>query len=211
MKERDIKVSLDTATEWYNGDNAALKKLALQAFTEKELKSSFKSIKTFDDACKVLGISNIELRGGKNINWDKQDAQDTFNRWYALGKLSIIRKALNKGYKMTLIKNDIYYPRIFFINKECRLYDKEFNKTLIKISNFIVDKIEYTLVGGYTCLNSCEGLSNFISTTDVSLSSANVGFLGCATKEIAEHMSRYFAKEIFEAMYKGWVDFEWVN
>lgn len=37
MKERNIKVSLEKAKEWYESDNPTLKELALQAFTKKEL------------------------------------------------------------------------------------------------------------------------------------------------------------------------------
>ena len=46
MEERNIKVSLDTAKEWYNGSDKTLKQLALQAYKEEELK---KVVKVWED------------------------------------------------------------------------------------------------------------------------------------------------------------------
>ena len=40
MKKRKIEISLDTAKEWYNSNNESLRTVALQAFTEEELKNS---------------------------------------------------------------------------------------------------------------------------------------------------------------------------
>lgn len=211
MEERTIKISLDKAREWYRA-GGDLKQVALQAYTEEELKGNFKSIKTFDDACKVLGISDLEFKGSKNINWGKQDAQDTFNRWYALGKLSIIRKALNRGYEMKFTKGTIYYPYVFFIGKNCNSYRNKFSEgDFIRISDFIVDNVKYTLVGGSTIRGSYDGIGSFRPNFADSRPWTGMSFLGCATEEIARHMSRYFAKEMFEAIYTGLVDFKWVD
>lgn len=40
MEKRKIEINLDTAKEWYHSDNESLKTIALQAFTEEELKNS---------------------------------------------------------------------------------------------------------------------------------------------------------------------------
>lgn len=40
---------------------------------------------------------------------------------------------------------------------------------------------------------------------------ADVGFLGCATKEIADHFGKYFGMLINEAMYGDLLDFEIVE
>jgi hypothetical protein len=42
----------------------------------------------------------------------------------------------------------------------------------------------------------------------VSITDANFGFLGCATKKIAQHFGKYFGMLITEAKYADMVDFE---
>lgn len=67
---------------------------------------------------------------------------------------------------------------------------------------------KYTLVGGDYYYN-CDGLANFSCGDGVVL--PNLGLLGCKSREIAEHMSRYFSKEIFEAAYAHHVGaYQWV-
>ena len=53
---RNITVSLTQAREWYYGDNAALKTLALQAFSEQELStpSIGEIIETLITMCKNI-------------------------------------------------------------------------------------------------------------------------------------------------------------
>lgn len=59
MKERTINVTLDKAKVLFNSGNKMLKKMALQAFSEDELKNNFKSIITFKDACEVLHLDCV--------------------------------------------------------------------------------------------------------------------------------------------------------
>lgn len=68
----------------------------------------------------------------------------------------------------------------------------------------------FTLFGGYAAAGSFTGLGNFCPDNGVAATYAHIDFLGCSTKEIAQHMGKYFAKEIFEAKYGDTVDFEWV-
>ena len=49
MEERNIKLSLTTAKEWYKGSDETLKKLALQAYKEEELKE----VKTWEDLVNI--------------------------------------------------------------------------------------------------------------------------------------------------------------
>lgn len=51
MKKRTIEISLETAKEWYKGDNEVLKNLALQAFNEKELQDGT-CVKSWEEFCK---------------------------------------------------------------------------------------------------------------------------------------------------------------
>lgn len=49
METRTIKITLDKAREWYNSNNSPLKEIALQAFSEKELK-----IPSYDDIKQLI-------------------------------------------------------------------------------------------------------------------------------------------------------------
>lgn len=57
MEKRNIKVSLEEARNWYNGKDQTLRKLALQAYTEKEL-SEPQSLK---EVLESLGITSLYL------------------------------------------------------------------------------------------------------------------------------------------------------
>lgn len=69
MKKRNIKVSLEEARNWYNGKDQTLRKLALQAYTEKEL-SEPQSLK---EVLESLGITSLHL----NMKLAGEDAAST--------------------------------------------------------------------------------------------------------------------------------------
>ena len=54
-------------------------------------------------------------------------------------------------------------------------------------------------------------LGYFYSSFGVGLADANVGFLGCANEEIAQHLGKYFGMLITEAKYGDMVDFEIIS
>lgn len=212
MECRNVTLTLDKAQEFYKSGNAALKEIALQAFTEDELTAkNFKCIKTFEDACKALNIEpeKIEqmLRGHYGANlFNKTPAS------VAALKLNIIRQALNKGQKMRLTEGTIYYPQIRFTTKASKYYKDELNSGyMVKVGTIEQSCGDlYDVLGGYAATGGSAGLGLFDSSLGVGFASAGVGFLGCASQEIAEHMSRYFAREIFDAMYGDFVDYKWV-
>lgn len=110
MESRNITLTLDKAIEWFNSGNEALREAALQAYTEKELTiPEWEKIKTFEDACNVLNISNIQL----NLIFTGKE-QNEHNHLNAILKLDIIRRALNKDWEPSLIKGRTYYPLIRF-------------------------------------------------------------------------------------------------
>ena len=51
-------------------------------------------------------------------------------------------------------------------------------------------------------------MDNFGSYAGVDFANANIGFLGCATKEIAKHFGKYFGMLITEAKFGDLPDFE---
>lgn len=205
MKERNLKVTLDKAREWYNSGNETLREIAVQAFSENELKFDFRNIKSLGDACKVL-----------NLNYDEIivkscRVKDISKSAAALFKLSVIRKALNLGQDLHLTKNPdssyIHYPYVPFVSEDSTVFYKELKLGTMKIIGKIKsDEKIYNVLGGDVIDNGFGGLGQFYET--VGYTGADGGFFGCATKEIAKHFSLYFGMLITEAKYGDLEDFE---
>lgn len=212
MEVRNIKLTFEKAQEFYNSGNIALREVALQAFTEQELTAKdFEYIKTFEDACKALNIEPEKIEQMLEGYYGTNLFSKTPASVGAL-KLNIIRKALNKGQKMELTKGDIYYPQIRFVPKGNTFYSDELKDgSMVKAGTIREANCNtYDVLGGYADYGSNAGLGGFRSCNSVGLAYAGIGFLGCASMEIAEHMSRYFAKEIFDAMYGDFINYEWI-
>lgn len=211
--ERNIKITLEKAKEWYNSNNESLKDIALQAFSEKELTAfDFTRIRTFEDACKALGldfddivdtIANIIIFGHSKAS-------------AAMFKLNIIRKALNLGQDLHFAKNPkdsyTYYPCNPLVTKSSTYYDKEVNLGKMEVIGKIKSEgEEYLVLGGDADLGGGAGLGYFGSRDGVSFANANLGFLGCASKEIAQHFGKYFGMTITEAKYGDLQDFQIIS
>ena len=211
MEERNITVTLNKAKEWFNSGNATLKEIALQAFSKEELnRFDFTKIKTFEDALTALGYkesTKVYIRNTIN------DISMYSRASAAMTKLNIIRKALNLGQDLHLTKDPkdsyIYYPHNLFITNNSTCYESEINSGKIEVIGKIKSEgEEYNILGGYAYYDSYSGLSDFYSSNGVGYAHPNIGFLGCATKEIAQHLGKYFGMLITEAKYGDIVDFE---
>lgn len=202
MESRSITLTLEKAKEWYNSGNEALKEAALQAYTKEELVTpEWQNIKTFKDACKALGIESANDAFFK-LPYSVGIVADHL---YAVYKLDIIRKALNKGWKPDIKYGTIYYPYIT-IYPASTINKLQITENLGK--SFIANGERYTLVVGDQ-LKYDGGLAGF--NFGAGTIACYLGILGCKSKEIAEHMSRYFSKEIFEAVYAQHVGmYQWV-
>lgn len=202
METRNVTVTLEKAKEWYNSGNRSLKEVALQAFSEKELEAvHFSQITCFKDVCLALRLDySREVAMCKEINIKSKAASASY-------RLNLIRRALNLGQKMSLVEGEVWYPYTPFLAKK-NSYSKDSGE--VRVAKFRYDGDTYTLLGGYATIGSSAGLGYFFSRDGVALSRALVGFLGCATKEIAQHFGRYFGKDIFEAKYGDLIDFHWV-
>ena len=206
--ERNITITLEKAREWYNSGNISLKEVALQAFSEEELAHNFRNITTFKKACEVLNIhyaiTSIIIK----------DIAMVSRASAAMFKLNIIRKALNLGQDLHLTKDPkdsyIYCPYNVFITKDSIYYKTEINSGKFEIIGKIKSEgKEYYVLGNYTYSDSYPGLGSFVSHQGVGTSDgAHNGFLGCASKEIAQHFSKYFGMLIMEAKYGDLTDFE---
>ena len=210
MRERNITVTLNKAKEWFNSGNATLKEIALQAFSKDELTYNFKDIKTLENACKALGLdySIISIVTKDIATFSKASA--------AMIKLNIIRKALNLGQALHLTKDPegscIYYPYNPFVTKSSTYYKSEINSGKMKVIGKIKSEgEEYNVLGGFINVGGLAGLGGFDSHSGVGSASASVGFLGCANKEIAQHLGKYFGMLIIEAQYGDIVDFEFIS
>ena len=207
MEERNVTVTLNKAKEWYNSGNVTLKEIALQAFDKDELTYNFKNITTFKKACEALGLNyNAMFHITKSIATISKASA-------AMLKLNIIRKALNLGQDLHLAKDPedscIYYPYNPFVTKSSTYYDSEINSGRMEVIGKIKSEgEEYNVLGGSASYGGYTGLGNFCSDNGVGHAYASVGFLGCATREIAEHLGKYFGMLIIEAEYGDMVDFE---
>ena len=206
METRNVTLTLQKAKEFDNSGNAALKEVALQAFTQEELTTpKYTDIKTFEDAVKALGMDmddvlcdisymeNVEGKFGKHL--------------IAIYKLDIIRKALNGAdWKPKMTDGKIYYGWVRFYKK---LSNVPSGKKII--GNFIADGQKYLLVGGFDDCGSYGGLGYFISGFGYGHSGADLGLLCCKSAEIAKYMSEQFGKIIFDACYTHHVDsYKWL-
>lgn len=211
METRNIKITLEKAIEWYNSDNNTLKEIALQAFSKEELTAfDFTKIKTFEDALAILQYSKYEkIHITEAINsipmYSKASA--------AMCKLNIIRKALNLGQDLDLVKEShIYYPYNPFITDNSNYYNKDSDLKEMVIIGAIKNKEKtYRVLGNKCNLGSSKGLSSFYPKEGIGLASPSVAILGCATEEIAKHFSKYFGMLITEAKYGDLPDFEIVD
>ena len=207
MEERNITVTLEQAKKWLNSGNLTLKGLALQAFSEDELKNDFMKITTFKDACEALDL-------GYNTASSVAKALAKVSRASsAMFKLNIIRKALNLGCNLSLTKDPksscVYYPHNPFMAKGSTYYKDTLRLGRMETIGVIKsDGIAYEVLGGdvYNCGRA--GLGYFCSADGAGGADASVGFLGCASKKIARHFGKYFGMLITEAKYGDMVDFE---
>lgn len=208
--ERNITITLEKAREWYNSGNDSLKEVALQAFSRDELLYNYRNIKSLSDACEILGFDyvGITTMALSIAKFSKSSA--------AMFKLNIIRKALNLDQDLNLTKDPedsyIYYPYNPFVTKSSTHYKSEINSGKMKVIGKIKSKgEEYNVLGGDAIDGGAAGLGCFLSNDGVGYAGADIGFLGCANKEIAQHFGKYFGMLITEAKYSDMVDFEIVE
>lgn len=210
MKERILTVTLEKARKWYNSDNDSLKELALQAFTKDELRVDFRNIKSLRDACEILNLSYNDILVKSNSIKDISKKSD------AMFKLNIVKRALNLGQDLHLTKDPknsyLYYPFNPFITKNSSYYKRELDSGEMVVIGLIKNEgKEYYLLGGYARAGGTAGFGCFHSYDEVGDACAYYGFLGCASKEIAEHFSRYFGVLITEAKYGDLEGVEIIN
>ena len=202
-----ITITLDQARSWFRSGNEELMELALQAFGKDALVGSFRDITTFEKACEVLGLNYDDMFYiTKNITTISKASAAMF-------KLNIIRKALNLDQDLRLTKNPkdsyIYYPHNPFVTKSSTYYKSEIDSGKMEVIGKIKSEGEkYNVLGGDATFGGYAGLGYFYYFDGVGHADADIGFLGCASREIAQHFGKYFGMLITEAKYGDMGDFE---
>lgn len=204
MDKRTIEVSLQTARKWYKSGNKALKKVALQAFSEEELtRKSFRDIKTVEDALQYLRDNNM----CKYLISEYQAAEcDSYSE--KVCEYRIIVAALTNNEERKLKTGECWFPVVQFceIGKEKKCWGNK------KIGTIKHDGKKYAIVGGNANNGALAGLGYFDSYCGVSSSWASVGFRSVSSKEIAQYISEQFGRLLFEVHYGGVnCDWEWVD
>lgn len=207
--KRNVSITLEKAQEWYNSGNESLKEIALQAFNESELKFNFRDIKTLEDACNALNLDykNVVIKADYIELYSKSSA--------AMFKLNIVKKALNLGQELSFTENPkdsyICYPFNPTIHRDSTCYSDEIKEGKIKIvGKFKVEGEIHLILGDSAIVSSTcsSGLGAFNPKNGSGQTFSNIAFLGCASREIAEHFSRYFGTLITEAKYGDLKGFE---
>lgn len=213
MESRNVTLTLEQAKEWYEkgGD---LREVALKAYTAKELKAKrFEQLTNFDKVLEFLYIA-----GGLSSTTSPSDIRlyitklETVSKSAAANlKLSLIRKALNWDEGLSLTQGQVWYPYTPFVKSTSNYYDDEVRSGQMKeVAKFNYNGENFTLLGGHATDGAYAGLGLFHSSFDVGAASADVGFLGCSSKEVAQHFGLYFWKELFEAKYADYINFMWL-
>ena len=207
MKESYVKLSIDDAIEMYHSGNEKFKKIALDAFGEIKLNYNFRLVKTLEDACNALDLNYkcVVKEADSIANFSKSSA--------AMFKLNIVKKALNLNRDLHFTngpkKSYIYYPFNLLVSDGSTYYEEELNSGEMEIIGKIkVEGEEYNILGGKTSTIEYFGLGNFFCYGNVGKADANFAFLGCASKEIAKHLGKYFGMLITEAKYGDLDGFE---
>ena len=208
MENKSISLSIDEAKYMYKSNDENIRKIALRAYSEDELSFDFSGIKTFEDACRVLGLNYKKCLGkAKEIAKDSKAAA-------AMYKLNIVRKALDFHQDLHFTKNPkgsfLHFPCNPFITNGSDCYEDELSSGKMEIiGKFRCDGEEYNVLGGQTYNSGDVGLGCFNFSVGVGYALVAIGFLGCISKEIAKHLGKYFGMIITEAKYGDMIeDFE---
>ena len=201
-KKSSIKFAYDKIQEVFS-------QLDFNLSSKDKLKpSSFNEIKTFKDAVKTLEL---------NLDWVSiiiSELEKISKASAAMFKLNIVKKALNLGQDLHLARNPensyLYYPFIpLLLVSGYNWFNRELRSGEMEVIGMVKsDGEEYYVFGGGAEGCGYEGFGCFGPEKSIGGGYANISFMGCASKEIAQHLSRYFGMLITKAKYGDLPDFE---
>ena len=127
---------------------------------------------------------------------------------YSVACYRIVVAALTNNEKRHLTKGDNWYPVVQF----CRPKDKKNCLGNVLIGTIESEGAIYSVVGGSAADGAFAGLGFFYSDNGVSYSYTVLGFRSVSSKEIAQHISTYFGRILFDVQYGGTnCDWWWVE
>ena len=157
----------------------------------------WKSIKTFYDVldycCDHSPLSDFTI------------AYETTSTDYEekIAKLRLVIAALTNNEKLSLTGGSVYYPAL-------QLYKADYSESVIGkdiVGTIITEGEKYIVISTVAHTTYLQGLGEF--TPDCHFSSISTGInIGLPSKEIADHLTKYFGKLLFEVMY-GMCNCEW--
>lgn len=111
----------------------------------------------------------------------------------------IVVAALTNNEERHLTTGDAWYPVVQFCKpgKEGNCYGSEIIGTIESEGQ------KFTVVGGSATNGAYAGLGYFLSNDGVSYAWTYVGFRSVSSREIANHISKYFGRLLFEIQYGG--------
>lgn len=112
MKERNIKVFLEEVRNWYKGKDQTLRRLALQAYTEKELSEP----QNLKEVLEALGVENLNLNmkvGGEvpNAVQVKEMSQEIGSELTLHMKLGFIARYFNGTWRPDMKQTKYFLAR----------------------------------------------------------------------------------------------------
>ena len=163
----------------------------------------WKRIKSVDDACAYLRKKGICENLLKEYEYALSGSYTE-----KIAAYRIVIAALTNNEERHLTTGERWYPVVQF----CKL-GKEENCWGKKIIGSIESEGQrFTVVGGGVNDGTYSGLGRFVSLYDVSSSATTVSTRSVSRREIAEHISKYFGRLLFEIHYGGVnCDWKWVN
>lgn len=158
-------------------------------------------VKTLDDAIKIAKKSYPELYK----KWENADSDSYEENLYAY---RMVVAVLTNNEKNHLVSGDRYTPYVDFCDP-----GKEKNcggKTIV--GHIESEGRKFTVVGGSAHHGGAAGLGGFYSRGGVSYSATPVGFRSVSSRKIAEHISKYFGRLVFDLMYgESNCDYKWID
>lgn len=171
-----LEIPADKKVEWQEVDG----KMVAVLVDDKDERPVTKRVKTFEDACKEVGIDAE--------NWIEEHKYDDLNL-LAFLKIRIIVEALNEGWKPKF-DGEVYRYAPYFYH-----FTKE------DVDNMDEDeKSRLLFVGGHAADGSICGLSASYASVGFSVSSADLGSrLALKSRDLALYCGNQF--------YEIWIDF----
>ena len=158
----------------------------------------WKAIKTVADARKFClindGFTNLIASYNSTL-------LDTYEEKVA--QLRLVIAALTNNRKLSLTSGTVYYPAL-------QLYKADYSEPIIgkdMIGTIITEGEKYIVISTNAHTTCSQGLGEFTPTCPISCISIGIN-IGIPSKEIADHLTKYFGKLLFEVMY-GMCNCEW--